>query len=174
MLKDPIWQFIGVVIAILALFFAIFVWVNPDSHAWHIPFLANPPVATQTPVTAQTDANTQASVAAQASATATESSICYENTSALNLSLALDNATGPQFASSRCRNINIKLTSATYRTYARACLETMDGSQTVQCGNWVLLTFRWDTLMTDVPDGTHFRFEYRADAKEQIQGFVAY
>jgi serine/threonine protein kinase len=71
------------------------------------------------------------------------------------------NAGGPNFTSSACTVIEIKLTGATYRTYARACLEVPDGSSITRCGGWLLLSYpnTWDTLMTGVPAGSRWQLQ---------------
>lgn len=67
---------------------------------------------------------------AMAAPAQSENNPCYAT--AIHGALQLDmnqevNIGGPNFTSGVCRDINIKLTEAQYRTYARACLEPSDG-----------------------------------------------
>jgi hypothetical protein len=84
----------------------------------------------------------------------TDGSSCYADAISGGLVLQNQNAGGPVFTSTACRSIHLKLTQATYRTYARSCLETPDGG-TTGCSGWVYLSYpdTWDTLSTNVPDG---------------------
>jgi hypothetical protein len=89
---------------------------------------------------------------------------CFSTAISGGLTLGADqqhNAGGPNFTSSACTVIGIKLTGATYRTYARACLEAPDGSSITRCGGWLLLSYpdTWDTLMTGVPAGSRWQLQ---------------
>jgi len=81
------------------------------------------------------------------------------------------NAGGPNYTSAACRDIHIKLTSATYPTYARSCLETPDGSQITECSGWVRLSYpdTWDTLSEGVPAGTRWQIQMYAEAAQEVQ-----
>jgi hypothetical protein len=75
-----------------------------------------------------------------------------------------------------CLSIHLKLTEATYRTYARSCLETPDGQTTTGCSGWVFLSYpdTWDTLSINVPDGTRWRLEMYSEGSETTSFFLAY
>lgn len=72
------------------------------------------------------------------------------------------NAGGPNFTSGVCRDINIALTSATYRTYARACLEKSGG---LDCSGWIFLSYpdKWQVLRPDVLGGTRWQLQMRSE-----------
>ncbi|GAB7193596.1 hypothetical protein NUM3379_43060 [Kineococcus sp. NUM-3379] len=89
---------------------------------------------------------------------------CYDTAIPGRLELGSDqqvNAGGPNFTDGACDAIHLKLTSARYRTYARACLESADGSELTSCGEWVYLSYpdTWDTLMTGVPGGSRWQLQ---------------
>jgi serine/threonine-protein kinase len=88
----------------------------------------------------------------------------------LELRVGETNAGGPNYTSASCRDLHIKLTSAIYRTYARACFETANGSIT-HCGKWILLSYpdTWDTLATSVPAGSRWQLQMRADGDEDVE-----
>jgi serine/threonine protein kinase len=73
-------------------------------------------------------------------------------------------AGGPNYTSSSCRDIHIKLTTAITWTYARSCLETADGSRITKCSGWVFLSYpeSWDTLSRSVPGGTRWQLQMYA------------
>jgi hypothetical protein len=80
------------------------------------------------------------------------------------------NAGGPNFTSSACNDIHVKLTSARYRTYARSCLEVADGSSITSCSSWILLSYpdTWDTLSVDVPAGSRWQIQMYALSAETV------
>ncbi len=80
-------------------------------------------------------------------------------------------AGGPNYVSAPCRAIHLKLTSATYRTYARSCLETASGAATISCSRWVLLSYpdTWDTLSTSVQAGARWRLEMYGLGPEEVR-----
>jgi hypothetical protein len=80
------------------------------------------------------------------------------------------NAGGPNFTSSACNAIHVKLTSATYRTYARSCLETASGSAITSCSSWKLLSYpdTWDTLSTNVPAGTRWQIQMYGTGPQRV------
>jgi uncharacterized protein DUF4062 len=82
-------------------------------------------------------------------------------------------ALGPIYTSSFCSNIHLKLTSATYRTYARACLETASGSSITSCGDWVFLSYSntWDTLYRGAPGDSRWQLQMYGDAAESVTFF---
>jgi serine/threonine protein kinase len=86
---------------------------------------------------------------------------------------AAANALGPIFTSDACSDIHLKLTSATYRTYARACLEVPDGSSATSCGDWVFLSYPdiWDTLYHHAPAGSRWKLEMYGAAAETVTFF---
>lgn len=79
-------------------------------------------------------------------------------------------AGGPNFTSSACNAIHIKLTSALYRTYARSCLETSSGSTITTCSGWILLSYpnTWDTLSTAVPGGSRWQIQMYSEGPERV------
>lgn len=117
-----------------------------------------------------TPAATAAVVPAAMSAP-TNSNGCYDT--AIRGSLPLgDNqqvmAGGPNFTSGVCRDINIKLTSAKYRTWARSCLEKSGG---LQCGSWVFLLYpdTWQILQPNVLGGSRWQIQmYSEGGPEQV------
>lgn len=86
----------------------------------------------------------------------------------LNLTTDVVLALGSWTTEPACHTIQVRLTTATYRTHARACLETTDGSS-LDCGRWVLLSYpdTWDTLAEDVASGTRWQLQMKADGDEQ-------
>ncbi|MET0496615.1 MAG: protein kinase [Actinoplanes sp.] len=80
-------------------------------------------------------------------------------------------AGGPNYTSSKCRDIHIKLTSAITWTYARSCLETADGGRITKCSGWVYLSYpnTWDTLSTNVPAGTRWQLQMYARGDESAR-----
>jgi hypothetical protein len=80
------------------------------------------------------------------------------------------NAGGPNFTSSACGAIHIKLTSAVYRTHARSCLETASGSAITSCSSWILLSYpdTWDTLSRNVPSGSRWQIQMYAEGPERV------
>jgi serine/threonine-protein kinase len=80
-------------------------------------------------------------------------------------------AGGPNYTSASCHDLHIKLTSAIYRTYARACFESPDGTDITHCGKWILLSYpnTWDTLATSVPAGSRWQLQMRADGEEHAK-----
>jgi hypothetical protein len=79
-------------------------------------------------------------------------------------------AGGPNFTSSACNNIHIKLTSAKYSTYSRSCLETADGSNITSCSSWIKLSFpdTWDTLSRNVPGGSRWQLQMYSIGPEVV------
>jgi len=100
-----------------------------------------------------------------------DGSDCYETAEEVHLSLEADVplARGPHYTSARCRDLHIKLTSATYRTQARACFDEPDETIT-ECGKWILLSYpdTWDTLVTSVPAGSRWELQLSAEGDEDI------
>jgi hypothetical protein len=85
-------------------------------------------------------------------------------------------AGGPNYAASgKCRDIHIKLTSALYRTYARSCLETANGSSITKCSSWILLSYpdTWDTMSTSVPAGSRWQLQMYAQGDESARFFYS-
>lgn len=82
-------------------------------------------------------------------------------------------AGGPNFTSDACTTISLKLTSATYVTWARACLETSDGGQLTRCGSWVRLSYpdTWDLLLSDVPAGSRWQLQMYGDQAQDVLFF---
>jgi hypothetical protein len=80
-------------------------------------------------------------------------------------------AGGPNYTSASCRDLHIKLTSAIYRTYARACFELPDGAAITHCGKWILLSYpnTWDTLATSVRAGSRWQLQMHADGDEHAK-----
>ncbi|EWM12284.1 hypothetical protein [Kutzneria sp. 744] len=61
---------------------------------------------------------------------------------------------GPYSASSRCTDVNLRLTAGT-SDYVNACVVFID--HTSQCNRWTRVpNGSWHTIATDVLDGTHF------------------
>lgn len=79
-------------------------------------------------------------------------------------------AGGPNYTSAACSGIHLKLYSATYVTFARACLETSSESIT-RCGGWVRLSYpdTWDTLLTSVPAGSRWQLQMYGDAAQSVR-----
>jgi len=98
---------------------------------------------------------------------------CYGTGQAGGLELEKDviMAAGPNYTSDRCDAISLKLTSAAYPTYARACLETSDGSSITSCGAWVFLSYAatWDRLMPGVPAGSRWQLQMRAEGDQSAR-----
>jgi serine/threonine-protein kinase len=85
-------------------------------------------------------------------------------------------AGGPNFTSSACQGIHLKLTTALYRTWARACLERADGSAITSCGAWVFLSYpdTWDTLLASATAGSRWQLQmYGADAESVSFSYTA-
>ena len=79
------------------------------------------------------------------------------------------NAGGPNFVSGVCKDINIKLTRAHFRTQARACLEPSRGGR-LDCGQWVTLKLnQWQILRPNVRGGTRWQIQMRADSADTVR-----
>lgn len=104
---------------------------------------------------------------------APDGSACFGTAVTGGFDLAGDTviAGGPNYTTAKCRDIHIKLTSATYRTYARSCTETSDGGSIVGCSGWILLSYpdTWDTMSTGVADGTRWQLQMRAEDAETVE-----
>jgi hypothetical protein len=115
----------------------------------------------------------RASTAATAKPPAKDGSACFATAVSGGFDLEQDTviAGGPNYTSAACRDIHIKLTSATYRTYARSCTETADGGSIVGCSSWILLSYpdTWDTMSTGVAAGTRWQLQIRAEDAETIE-----
>jgi hypothetical protein len=81
----------------------------------------------------------------------------------------LNNAGGPNFVPTSCTSLWLTLTEVHYVTYARACLEDMNGS-TVRCGSWILLEDggAWNLLLGGVSPGDRWRLELKADGPGHV------
>jgi hypothetical protein len=101
---------------------------------------------------------------------------CFSAAGPGSLVLNTQNAGGPMFTSTACRSIHLKLTGATYVTYARSCLQNASGSAVTSCSGWVRLSYpdTWDTLSQDVPDGTRWRLDMYSDGAETATYMFAY
>jgi serine/threonine protein kinase len=110
---------------------------------------------------------------AKAPARGPDGSTCYATALAGHFDLADGDtiAGGPNYTSASCNDLHIKLTSAIFRTYARACFESPDGSAITHCSKWILLSYpnTWDTLATSVPAGSRWQLQMRADGEERAK-----
>ena len=80
------------------------------------------------------------------------------------------NAGGPNFVSGVCRDINIRLTGAVYRTYAKACLETSRG---LDCGRWVrLYPNEWQVLRPDVLGVSRWQLHMKSDGLQTARFYL--
>ncbi|MFI5894724.1 protein kinase [Actinoplanes sp. NPDC051513] len=111
--------------------------------------------------------------ASTAAVKAPDGSDCFDTAVSGSFDLEQDTmiAGGPNYTSAACHDIHIKLTSATYRTYARSCTETADGGSIVGCSTWILLSYAdtWDTLSTGVAGGSRWQLQMRAEDAETVE-----
>ena len=76
---------------------------------------------------------------------------------------------GPNFTSGVCKDINLKLTHAEWRTQAQACLEPSNGGP-LDCSGWVVLPYdgKFHPLRSDVLGGTRWQLQMKSDSAQTV------
>jgi hypothetical protein len=122
-----------------------------------LPLLATPALAAE---------------AATLSPSALQENPCYAT--AISGSLQLDmngavNVGGPNFTSGVCKDINLKLTHAEWRTQAQACLEPSNGGP-LNCSGWQVLPYdgEFHVLRYDVLGGTRWQLQMKSDSAQTV------
>jgi hypothetical protein len=84
---------------------------------------------------------------------------------------SLTNSGGPNYVPDGCSEIGLELTAVTQVIHAQACLETVDGTPTGQCGAWVPLEDggAWNVLYADVPPGTRWVLNMTAAGPDSVE-----
>ena len=114
-----------------------------------------------------------AAEAATASLTASEQNACYATAIHGGLQLDMNGGVtigGPNFTSGVCKDINLKLTHAEWRTQARACLEPSNGGP-LDCSAWTVLPYdgQFHPLRGDVLGGTRWQLQMKADSAQTVK-----
>jgi serine/threonine protein kinase, bacterial len=91
------------------------------------------------------------------------------NPGGLDIGVGLSNSGGPNHVPQPCSAIWLVLTEVHYITYAKACLEDANGTDT-RCGEWIYLLDNgaWNRLLNGVKPGDRWQLYLRAEGPGHV------
>ncbi|TCC19623.1 hypothetical protein [Kribbella speibonae] len=121
-------------------------------------------------------AATGLSAGAVAAAGPADAATCYGGAKVVDIPWSYDTfylpASGTWSTSSRCEDINLKLTDAIIDYEVRVCFFPSSGGMSCQ-GSYKKVGKSWKVIASDVKDGTKFKFQFR-DKPPALDGFAAF